>query len=92
MRSFKNLWKNENYYLLWFVLKGMAVTCEVCPHHLFLCEEDLERIGHGRGQVRPVLGSREDQQALWENLDVIDCFATDHGKYLETFERIQQIR
>ncbi|XP_003704308.2 carbamoyl-phosphate synthetase 2, aspartate transcarbamylase, and dihydroorotase rudimentary [Megachile rotundata] len=61
--------------------KGMAVTCEVCPHHLFLCEEDLERIGHGRGQVRPILGSREDQQALWDNLDVIDCFATDHAPH-----------
>ncbi|XP_017788767.1 PREDICTED: CAD protein [Habropoda laboriosa] len=61
--------------------KGMAVTCEVCPHHLFLCEEDLERIGHGRGQVRPVLGTKEDQQALWENLDIIDCFATDHAPH-----------
>ncbi|XP_031835973.1 carbamoyl-phosphate synthetase 2, aspartate transcarbamylase, and dihydroorotase rudimentary [Nomia melanderi] len=61
--------------------KGMAVTCEVCPHHLFLCEDDLERIGHGRGQVRPILGTKEDQQALWENLDVIDCFATDHAPH-----------
>ena len=57
----------------------MAVTCEVCPHHLFLCVDDLERIGPGRGQVRPILGTKEDQQALWDNLDVIDCFATDHG-------------
>ncbi|XP_076180376.1 carbamoyl-phosphate synthetase 2, aspartate transcarbamylase, and dihydroorotase rudimentary [Ptiloglossa arizonensis] len=61
--------------------KEMAVTCEVCPHHLFLCDEDLERIGHGRGQVRPLLGTKEDQQALWENLDVIDCFATDHAPH-----------
>ena len=61
--------------------KGMVVTCEVCPHHLFLCEEDLDRIGHGRGQVRPILGTREDQRALWENLDVIDCFATDHAPH-----------
>lgn len=59
--------------------QGMPVTCEVCPHHLFLWEEDLERIGYGRGQVRPILGTKEDQQALWENLDIIDCFATDHG-------------
>ncbi|XP_017891832.1 CAD protein [Ceratina calcarata] len=61
--------------------KGMAVTCEVCPHHLFLCKDDLDRIGHGQGQVRPMLGSKEDQQALWENLDVIDCFATDHAPH-----------
>lgn len=61
--------------------KGMAVTCEVCPHHLFLCVDDLERIGHGRGQVRPLLGTKEDQQALWNNLNIIDCFATDHAPH-----------
>ena len=57
----------------------MAVTCEVCPHHLFLCQDDLDRIGYGRGQVSPSLGTKEDQQTLWDNIDVIDCFATDHG-------------
>ncbi|PBC26011.1 CAD protein [Apis cerana cerana] len=61
--------------------KGMAVTCEVCPHHLFLCVDDLERIGPGRGQVRPLLGTKEDQQALWNNLNIIDCFATDHAPH-----------
>ncbi|EZA54099.1 CAD protein [Ooceraea biroi] len=60
---------------------GLAVTCEVCPHHLFLCNDDLDRIGSGRGQVRPTLGTKEDQQALWDNLDVIDCFATDHAPH-----------
>ena len=59
----------------------MPVTCEVSPHHLFLCEEDLGRIGVGRGQVRPLLATKEDQQALWDNLDIIDCFATDHGLF-----------
>lgn len=57
----------------------MAVTCEVCPHHLFLTSDDLEHLGL-KGEVRPKLVSKEDQQALWDNLDVIDCFATDHGK------------
>lgn len=57
----------------------MLVTCEVCPHHLFLCDEDVIGIGEGWREVRPVLCSREDQEALWENLDIIDCFATDHG-------------
>jgi len=61
------------------ILQGLAVTCEVCPHHLFLCQDDLERIGIEKGQVRPTLGTKEDQQALWDNLDIIDCFATDHG-------------
>lgn len=32
-------------------------------------------------QVRPVLCSTDDQQALWDNLDVIDVFATDHAPH-----------
>ncbi len=61
--------------------KGIPVTCEVTPHHLFLTEKDLDRIGRGRGQVRPDLNSPADQQALWDNLDVVDCFATDHAPH-----------
>ncbi|CAI8057001.1 CAD protein [Geodia barretti] len=61
--------------------RGLPVTCEVCPHHLFLCNEDVVTIGTGRSEVRPVLCSRDDQQALWDNLDIIDCFATDHAPH-----------
>ena len=33
-------------------LKGMPVTCEVAPHHLFMTKEDTNRIGgSGRAQV-----------------------------------------
>jgi len=60
--------------------RGMAVTCEVAPHHLFLSTEDLPRLP-GRGEVRPRLASPADRQALLENLDVIDCFATDHAPH-----------
>ncbi len=64
--------------------RGLPVTCEVTPHHLFLCQEDLTDIlaeHPGRAEVRPPLATRADQQALWENLDVIDCFATDHAPH-----------
>ena len=61
--------------------KGYTVTCEVTPHHLFLSDEDIPPIGEGRSEVRPRLATKEDQQALWENLDVIDCFATDHAPH-----------
>jgi carbamoyl-phosphate synthase / aspartate carbamoyltransferase / dihydroorotase len=64
--------------------RGIKVTCEVCPHHLFLTREDIPSIsqGHpGRGEVRPRLATEEDVQALWSNLDVIDCFATDHAPH-----------
>jgi len=64
--------------------RGLKVTCEVCPQHLFLTKDDIPAIsqGHpGRGEVRPRLATRADVDALWENLDVIDCFATDHAPH-----------
>jgi len=64
--------------------KGIKVTCEVCPHHLFLSKEDIPAISHGhpgRGEVRPRLATQEDVDSLWINMDVIDCFATDHAPH-----------
>jgi len=74
--------------------KGIKVTCEVCPHHLFLTEggfplspdpsfpTELRNKGSGgRVEVRPRLATKEDVDALWQNLDVIDCFATDHAPH-----------
>lgn len=61
--------------------RGAAVTCEVTPHHLFLSEEDISAIGSGRSEVRPRLASLADQQALWDNLDIVDCFASDHAPH-----------
>ncbi|KAM3674905.1 multifunctional protein CAD [Ammospiza maritima maritima] len=61
--------------------RGVPVTCEVAPHHLFLSQDDLGRLGKGRAAVRPELGTRQDVQALWENMDIIDCFATDHAPH-----------
>lgn len=77
---------------------GIKVTCEVCPHHLFLTSPPPSpprtqggnaslppaRGGDGRGgrlEVRPRLTTQEDVDALWANLDVIDCFATDHAPH-----------
>ncbi|XP_017768305.1 PREDICTED: CAD protein [Nicrophorus vespilloides] len=61
--------------------KGLKVTCEVCPHHLFMSTNDIDKLGPLKSQVRPVLTSPEDQQALWDNLHIIDCFATDHAPH-----------
>jgi carbamoyl-phosphate synthase/aspartate carbamoyltransferase/dihydroorotase len=60
---------------------GVKVTCEVTPHHLFLSEEDIPAIGAGRAEVRPRLTTLADRESLWQNLDVIDCFATDHAPH-----------
>ncbi len=61
--------------------RGLKVTCEVAPHHLFLSSEDIPHLGGGRSEVRPRLASPADRQALWDNLAVIDCFATDHAPH-----------
>lgn len=68
--------------------KGIKVTCEVCPHHLFMVsqvsDEERGRVKEGRMEVRPRLATQKDVDALWENLDVIDCFATDHAPHTVT--------
>ncbi|XP_068630102.1 multifunctional protein r [Battus philenor] len=61
--------------------RGLKVTCEVCPHHLFLSTDNVNHIGTGRAEVRPVLCSPEDQAELWKNMDIIDVFATDHAPH-----------
>jgi dihydroorotase-like cyclic amidohydrolase len=61
--------------------RGLHVTCEVTPHHLFLTQADVSTIGAGRGEVRPRLATAEDREALRANLDVVDCFATDHAPH-----------
>lgn len=69
--------------------RGIKVTCEVCPHHLFLTAPlppaplplGKGRRGEGRMEVRPRLGTKADVDALWQNMDVIDCFATDHAPH-----------
>ena len=67
--------------------RGIKVTCEVTPHHLFMTKSsplpEGEGVGvrAGRQEVRPRLASKEDVDALWDNLDVIDVFATDHAPH-----------
>uniref|UniRef100_A0A915LG97 Carbamoyl phosphate synthase arginine-specific large chain n=1 Tax=Meloidogyne javanica TaxID=6303 RepID=A0A915LG97_MELJA len=60
-------------------IEGQPVTCEVCPHHLFLTADQLPE---GVKEVRPRLAiSDDDCEALWENLEFIDCFSTDHAPH-----------
>ncbi len=59
---------------------GAALTCEVAPHHLYLTEADAQHLGP-YGHVKPPLATDADRAALWSNLDVIDCIATDHAPH-----------
>ena len=61
--------------------RGLPVTCEVSPHHLFLSAADVSRLGP-LGDMRPVLGSADDVAALWAHInDTVDCIATDHAPH-----------
>jgi carbamoyl-phosphate synthase/aspartate carbamoyltransferase/dihydroorotase len=60
--------------------RGALVTCEVTPHHLWLCDADATALG-GFGDVRPRLATADDRAALWAHLDAIDCIATDHAPH-----------
>ncbi|MBN1313577.1 MAG: dihydroorotase family protein [Anaerolineae bacterium] len=60
--------------------RGLDVTCEVTPHHLFLSMADEQRLG-ALGQVNPPLRSPEAVDALWAQLDVVDMIATDHAPH-----------
>jgi len=74
------------YFILFlffrFFFQGLKITCEVTPHHLFLTEKDTAHLGEKKIRVCPRLATEDDRKALWEHLDVIDCFASDHGKIL----------
>jgi carbamoyl-phosphate synthase/aspartate carbamoyltransferase/dihydroorotase len=59
---------------------GAALSCEVTPHHLFLTGADALRLGP-YGAMKPPLATEADVAALWANLDVVDCIATDHAPH-----------
>jgi carbamoyl-phosphate synthase / aspartate carbamoyltransferase / dihydroorotase len=61
--------------------KGIRVTCEATPHHLFLTADAADTIGWGRSEVRPRLAQAADQHGLRAALATIDCFATDHAPH-----------
>ena len=63
--------------------KGLPVTAGVCPHHLYMTEDDVEKLDY-RATMKPPLGSKEDQESLWEGLadGTIDIVETDHAPHL----------
>ena len=61
---------------------GIRVTCEVTPHHLLLCDEDIPEL-NPNFKMNPPLRGREDKKALIEGLldGTIDFIATDHAPH-----------
>ncbi|HLF28844.1 MAG TPA: dihydroorotase family protein [Anaerolineae bacterium] len=60
--------------------RGVKVTCEVSPHHLFLSSEVEQHLGP-LGQMNPPLRSEKDTEALWKDMAAIDLIATDHAPH-----------
>jgi len=58
------------------------ITCEVCPHHLFLDTDDYEGLGT-RARVNPPLRAPDEREAMWEALTDgrIQLVATDHAPH-----------
>ncbi len=60
--------------------RGVRVTCEATPHHLFLTTADEARLGP-LGKVNPPLRDPEHVEALWAGRADIDIVATDHAPH-----------
>ena len=61
---------------------GLKVTCEVTPHHLFLCAKDLKRVG-SLAVTMPPLRNRRDVDGLWEAVKdgSVDVIGSDHAPH-----------
>ncbi len=60
--------------------RGIKVTCEVTPHHLFFTDKDQKKLGPF-GVMKPPLRKTKDLKFLWANIKAIDCVATDHAPH-----------
>ncbi len=62
--------------------EGIAISCEVTPHHLLLTEESVSACG-ANAKMNPPLRTRQDAEALAAGLaaGIIDVIATDHAPH-----------
>jgi dihydroorotase-like cyclic amidohydrolase len=62
--------------------KKLKVTAGVTPHHLFLIDKDLEKLGPF-AMMKPPLGTKNDQNALWRGINdrTIDIVESDHAPH-----------
>jgi allantoinase len=57
---------------------GVNVTCETCPHYLFLLAGDMRKIG-AAAKCAPPLRDLLDQRDLWHRLDEVTTIGSDHS-------------
>lgn len=68
--------------------EGLPVTCEVTPHHLFLCEDDIGDDYNTSLKVNPPLRTKADCAALVAGVvdGTVDAIVTDHAPHI-AFEK-----
>ncbi len=61
---------------------GLPVSIGVTPHHLYLTQDDVSRLG-SFGLMKPELKTAADQQALWDavKVGVVDVIESDHAPH-----------
>ncbi|MDY0395503.1 dihydroorotase family protein [Virgibacillus halophilus] len=64
--------------------KGESITCETCPHFLFLNADDYEDIGPMM-KVYPPVKYKDDQDTLWDRITdgTISIVCSDHAPHTE---------
>lgn len=62
--------------------EGLPITVGVCPHHLYLTDDDLTTLG-GYGMMKPPLKTAQDVMALWQALrdGTVDIVESDHAPH-----------
>lgn len=60
--------------------QGLPVTCGVCPHHLFLVEDDVKTL-KSYGIMKPPLKKTADRDFLWKHFSAIDVIESDHAPH-----------
>lgn len=71
--------------------RGVHVTCEVTPHHMFLTEDAIGNDYNTSLKVNPPLRTAEDAAALIEGVvdGTVDCIVTDHAPHAD-FEKARE--
>ena len=72
--------------------RGVGVTAEVTPHHLFLTDEAVRESGYDTNtKMNPPLRSETDRLAVIAGLQdgTIDCIATDHAPHTVDDKRVE---
>lgn len=62
--------------------EGLPISVGVCPHHLYLTQNDLPALG-ALGWMKPELKTRADAAALWDAIadGTVDIIESDHAPH-----------